>query len=185
MKKYLGLVIAALTVFIFIFGNLGTVNASASKTLNGIYKCNGDTKYTDADDGTAQPMYFYFTPDHKVKYARPEVTSSSDSDTTWYGSAGIGTWKYIGNDTFRMNLDDIYDSEHYEYDLEILPNGLIHFEWTHDNPAYSLGSPFKARKLPMAQSDFNDLFNQSKNSDKEGIAEDGTTKPHDYTTFDN
>lgn len=183
MRRFFGIVLAVFSTLIFVSYLSGTTNASASKILNGIYKCSGDTKYTDADDGTATPMYFYFTPDHKVKYACPEVTSSSDSDTTWYGEAGLGTWKYIGDGTYLMKLDDVYDSQHYEYYLAIRGNH-INFQDSKDHPKYSLGSDFKAEKLDMSQSDFDELFNESKQSDKEGIADNGTTKPYDYRTFD-
>ena len=183
MRKFLGIILVVFSTLIFVLCWSGVMNASASKTLNGIYKCSGDTKYTTTDDGTAQPMYFYFTPDHKVKYACPEVTSSSDSGTTWYGQAATGTWEYIGNNTFRMRLDDVYDSPHYEYDLKVEGDN-IKFEWTHDEPPYSIGSPFKSEKVDMTQSDFDEMFDEAKSSDQTGINEDGTTKPHDYQVFD-
>lgn len=80
MKRFLGIVLAVFSTLIFISYLFGTMNASASNTLNGIYKCSGDTKYTDTDDGTAQPMYFYFAADHTVKFAEPQVTSDNDTD---------------------------------------------------------------------------------------------------------
>lgn len=184
MRKFLGIVLVAFSTLVFVLCWSGTMNASTNKTLNGIYKCSGDTKYTRADDGTARPMYFYFTPDHQVKYACPEVTSNSDNSTTWYGEAGLGTWKYVGNNTFRMRLNDVYDSQHYEYDLKIESDGTIKFRTTDDNPPYSLGDPFEAEKMDMAQNDFDDLFDEAKSSDQTGINEEGTTKPHDYRTFD-
>lgn len=183
MRRLFGIVLVVFSALVFILCISGTTNVYASNTLNGVYKCNGDTKYTRADDGTAQPLYFYFSPDHTVKYACPEVTSNSDTDTIWYGQAGLGTWKYIGDGTYLMKLDDVYNSQHYEYYLVIRGNH-INFTWTKDHPKYSLGSDFQAEKLDMSHTDFNELFDESKQSDKEDIADNGTMKPYDYSTFD-
>lgn len=179
MRRFFRIVLAVFSTLVFVSCWSGATHVNASKTLNGIYKCNGDTELLKADDGTARPMYFYFSPDHTVKYAEPQVTSSSDNDTIWYAEAALGTWKYIGDGTYLMKLDDIYDSQHYECYLAVR-NNHINFQQTKDKPKYSIGDHFSAEKLAMSQDDFNELFDESKQSDKEGIADNGTTKPYDY-----
>lgn len=183
MKKQFTLAILALIVFTFIFGGLKNVTANSNKTLHGIYKCDGDTKYTDADDGTPQPCYFCFTSDHEVKYVCPQVTSTNDSDDFWYGEVAVGTWKYAGEGNFKIKLSNVYDSGHYEQDAWFIKNKL-RIRDTKDKPAYTLGDPINSYKIDMSQSDFDEMFEEGKTSEKKGIKEDGPQKPYDYTHYD-
>lgn len=152
-------------------------NAQQDKqVLSGVYK--EDDKYSKNDDGTPQPSYWYFKKNGKLLRCTPQVNSTNQNSDTdfWYGDADRGTWKSLGNNMFELKLHDVYDNDYYTIKAKLNGNKL-HTYANSRNAKYEWSADDNYKQPDMTYSDFMDMFNKAKDSDQQGIQENGYAKP--------
>ena len=160
-------------------------NAQQDKqVLSGVYKT--DDKYSKRDDGTLQPDYWYFKKNGKLLYCTPQVNSTNQNSDTdfWYGDASRGTWKSLGNDEFEIKMHDVYDNDYYTIKAKLNGNKL-HTYANSRNAKYEWSADVSTKQSSMTYSDFMDMFNKARDSDRKGIQEDGYAKPDNDSSSDN
>lgn len=146
------------------------------KTLIGAYKL--DDKYSKNDDGTPQPSYWYFKKNGKLLRCTPQVNSTNQNSDTdfWYGDADRGTWKSLGNNMFELKMHDVYDNDYYTIKAKLNGNKLYTYS-NSKNAKYSWSADTNTKQSSMTYSDFMDMFDKAKDSDQQGIQENGYAKP--------
>ena len=174
-NKWLILFVFIVAAAIVVFGGIKDDSKSTSslqekQVLNGVYKeSNDDSKH---DDGTEQPNYIYFAKDDKVLIAQPET---GDEDSGYYGDAYRGTWKSLGDNKFKLKIHDVYDKDYYI--LELKKDGNNFTMKSTDDKAKYVWYEDNYSKIDMTTSDFMDMFNKAKDSDQQGIQENGYADP--------
>ena len=159
-------------------------NAQQEKqVLTGVYKT--DDKYNKTDDGTLQPSYWYFKKNGKLLYCTPQVNSTNQKSDTdfWYGDAYRGTWKSLGNNMFELKLHDVYDNDYYTIKAK-LSGSKLHTYANSRNAKYEWDADDNYKQPDMTYSDFMDMFNKAKDSDQQGIQENGYAKPDNDSSSD-
>ena len=174
-NKWLILFVFIVAAAIVVFGGIKDDSKSTSslhekQVLNGVYKeSNDDSKH---DDGTEQPNYIYFAKDDKVLIAQPET---GDEDSGYYGDAYRVTWKSLGDNKVKLKLHDVYDKDYYI--LELKKDGNNFTMKSSDDKAKYVWYEYNYSKIDMTTSDFMDMFNKAKDSDQQGIQENGYADP--------
>lgn len=159
-------------------------NAQQDKqVLTGVYKISD--KYNKTDDGTPQPSYWYFKKNGKLLHCTPQVNSTNQNNDTdfWYGEAGRGTWKSLGNNMFELKLHDVYNNDYYTIKAKLNGNKL-HTYANSRNAKYEWSADDNYKQPDMTYSDFMDMFNKAKDSDQKDIQENGYAKPDNDSSSD-
>lgn len=142
-----------------------------SQVLSGVYRISDKDSDTD-DNGNKQPGYYYFKKNGKVLWAQNET---GDKDEGNYGGAARGTWKSLGDNMFKIHLKYVYDNDVFTFKakktgnkLHTYSNGHAKYEWSADN---------NYKQPDMTYSDFMEIFNNGKNSQREKVQENGYDDP--------
>lgn len=141
-------------------------------SLNGVYQ---EINAGKDDDGYQRSDYMKFTRNGKVEEAHPE-TGNKNSGT--YGSAGRGTYKYIGNNKFKVRLKDVYDSDYYDFTIVKIDKNSLEKKETKASAPYHWGASSWAFNQDVSTADFNNIFKRAATSDQQKVQNNGYAKPH-------
>lgn len=88
-----------------------TITRPKPQTLSGAYKTAATMK--SENDRTARPVYWYFKKNGKLYHYSPQVRSTTNPQQIWYAQADEGTWKSLGNNKFKLKINDYHSSQYH------------------------------------------------------------------------
>ena len=149
-----------------------TQTSQKSQVLSGVYKISDKDSDTD-DNGNKQPGYYYFKKNGEVLWAQNET---GDEDNGNYGGAARGTWKSLGNNMFEIHIKYIYDNDDFTFKAKKTGNKL-HTYSNSKNAKYEWDADDNYKQPDMTYSDFMEIFNNGKNSQRQKVQENGYDDP--------
>lgn len=157
-----------------------TQTSQKSQVLSGVYKISDKDSDTD-DNGNKQPGYYYFKKNGEVLWAQNET---GDEDNGNYGGAARGTWKSLGNNMFEIHIKYIYDNDDFTFKAKKTGNKL-HTYSNSKNAKYEWDADDNYKQPDMTYSDFMEIFNNGKNSQRQKVQENGYDDPDNDSSSNN
>ena len=90
---------------------------------------------------------------------------TGDEDNGNYGGAARGTWKSLGNNMFEIHIKYIYDNDDFTFKAKKTGNKL-HTYSNSKNAKYEWDADDNYKQPDMTYSDFMEIFNNGKNSQR-------------------
>ena len=156
-----------------------TQTSQKSQVLSGVYKISDKDSDTD-DNGNKQPGYYYFKKNGEVLWAQNETGDENNGN---YGGAARGTWKPLGNNMFKIHIKYIFDNDEFTFKARKTGNKL-HTYSNSKNAKYEWDADDNYKQPDMTYSDFMEIFNNGKNSQRQKVQENGYDDPDNNSSSD-